>query len=211
MLFSQRGASQGPESALHDLGRRALYASVGGGVFVFLGAVGFQGKYGQIPPILSLVVAAVLIFASLALLTNADRALVANPAAAITRTPAAHNRYLLITRMEYVGFLLALVVCNLFNQMPWLLPIVAVVSGAQYLALGRLLRSVSSWAKGALLCLLAVAVVAFLPPLYPPHTPLAAQVYLWWIVVGFAGGAILWFDAIFSLILGFRGKVPAAR
>lgn len=211
MLFSQRGASQGPESQLHDLGRRALYAAVGGGVFVFLGAVGFQGKYGQIPPILSLVVGAVLIFASLALLTNADRALAANPAAAITRAPAVNDRYLIITRLEYAGFLLVLVVCNLFNQMPWLLPVVAVVSGAHYLALGRLLRSVSSWAKGAILCLLAVAVVAFLPALYPPHTPQATQVYLWWIVVGFAGGAVLWFDTIFSLIRGFRGTPPPTR
>jgi hypothetical protein len=213
MMFSQRGASAMPQSLAHDLGRRALYASVGGGVLVFLAAVGFQGKYGYLPPIAALVVTAVLIFASLAQLTNADRALVANPAASTatsTRGAAVRDRYLLTTRLEYVGFLVALVACNLLNQMAWLLPLVAVISGAHYLALGRVLRSVSAWAKGSILCLLAVAVVAFLPAMYPAHAPLSAQIYLWWVVVGFAGGAVLWFDAILCLAQGLRKPMGAA-
>jgi hypothetical protein len=210
-MFSQRGASAGPQSPAHDLGRRALFASVGGGVLVFLGAVGFQGKYGYLPPIAAAVVAVALMFASLAQLTNADRALAANPSLADTtpRTAAVRERYLLITRLEYVGFLVALIACNLLNQMAWLLPLVAIISGAHYLALTRVLRSVSAWAKGAILCMLAAAVVAFLPAMYPAHVAASAQIYLWWVVVGFAGGAVLWFDAILCLTQGLRPRSGA--
>jgi hypothetical protein len=209
MMFSQRGAPASPESPAHDLGRRALFASVGGGVFVFLGAVAFQGKYGLLPPIAALVVTVALIFGSLAALTNADRALAANPSTAAPRSAATRDRYLLITRLEYAGFLVALVACNLLGQMAWLLPLVAVLSGAHYLALGRLLRSVSAWAKGAILCLLAVAVVAFLPAMYPAHVAASAQIYLWWVVTGFVGGAVLWFDAVLCLVQGARQRAGA--
>ncbi|HET9111660.1 MAG TPA: hypothetical protein VFN78_12605 [Ktedonobacterales bacterium] len=214
-MFSQRGqrgAAEGPQSPAHDLGRRALFASVGGGVFTFLATIGFQGKYGYLPPIAACIVAVALIFLSLVLLTNADRALAANPALA-TSTPRdlkIRERYQLITRLEYTGFLVALVICNLLDQMVWLLPLAAIISGAHYLALGRVLRSVSAWAKGAILWLAAVATIAFLPARYPPHAPAAAQVYLWWIVVGFIGGAVFWFDAIMCLMRGLRRRALAS-
>ncbi|HZC07441.1 MAG TPA: hypothetical protein VE338_17535 [Ktedonobacterales bacterium] len=209
-MFSQRGVSQGPQSPAHDLGRRALFASVGGGVFVFLATIGFQGKYGYLPPIAAFVVAAALIFLSLVALTNADRALAADRTLATSepRDIRIRERYLQITRLEYVGFVVALIICNLLDQMAWLMPLVAIVSGIHYLALGRVLRSVSAWAKGAILCLAAVATIAFLPALYPPHASPAAQVYLWWIVVGFIGGAVFWFDAILCLTQGLRGRAP---
>ncbi len=215
MLFSQRGQrgqAPSPESPAHDLGYRALYASVGGGILVFLGAVGFQGKYGLLPPIAALVVTLALMMGSLALLTNADRALAAHPSAASSprpRGPTVHERYLTITRVEYAGFFVALIACNLLGQMIWLMPLVAIISGIHYLALGRLARSVSAWAKGSLLCVLAVAVVALLPALYPAHVAASTQIYLWWVVIGFVGGAILWFDAVYCLVRGLRPRAHA--
>lgn len=213
MLFSRRGVSTGPQSPAHDLGRQALFASVGGGAFIFLATVGFQGHIGLLPSVAAVVVAVALIFGSLALLTNADRALAANPALATTdsRSDAFRRNYALTTQLVYVGFIVALLICNLLDQMTWLLPLAAIIAGVHYLALGRMLRSVSAWAKGAILCMAAVATVAFLPPLSPPHASLASQVYLWWIVAGFIGGAVLWFDAILCLLQGFRGRTsPAA-
>ncbi|MGH2503599.1 MAG: hypothetical protein ACRDID_13915, partial [Ktedonobacterales bacterium] len=97
----------------------------------------------------------------------------------------------------------------LFNQMVWLLPLVAIIAGIHYLVLGRILRSVSAWAKGAIICVATVAVVAFLPALYPAHAALTAQVYLWWIVAGFIAGAVLWFDAVVCLAQAFRARKAA--
>lgn len=214
-MFSQRGqrgAVEAPQSPAHDLGRRALFASVGGGIFVFLATIGFQGKYGYLPPITAAIVAVALIFLSLVLLTNADRALAANPRLATTepRDLKIRERYQFITRLEYTGLLIALVICNLLGQMVWLLPLAAIISGARYLALGRVLRSVSAWAKGTILWLTAVATIAFLPARYPPHAPATTQVYLWWIVVGFIGGAVFWFDAIVCLMRGLRGPASTS-
>ncbi len=214
-MFSQRGrrsAAEAPQSPTHDLGRRALYASVSGGIFVFLATIGFQGKYGYLPSIAACLVAVALIFLSLVLLTNADRALAANPSLATTtpRDLKIRERFMFYSQLEYVGFIVALIVCNLLDQMVWLLPLAAIVSGTRYLALGRLLRSVSAWAKGTILWLAAVATIAFLPARYPPHAPAATQVYLWWIVVGFIGGAVFWFDAIMCLTRGLRGRASAS-
>ena len=210
MMYS-RGARELPQTAEHDLGRRALFASVGGGIFVFLATIGFQGHIGLVPPIAAVGVTVLLIIASMVALTNADRALAANPALASDspRSAKARRGYVLTTQFEYVGFIVVLVVCNLLNQMVWLLPLVGIIAGIHYLALGRILRSVSAWAKGAILCVASVATVAFLPALYPPHAALTAQVYLWWIVVGFIAGAVLWFDAILCLAQAFRARKPA--
>ena len=209
MLYSRSDPTSRPDSAAHDLGRRALDSSVGGGILIFLGAAGFQGKYGLLPPIAALVVTAALMFGSLALLTNADRAVAADPTLTKTgRSQAVRQRYVLITRLEYGGFFVALVACNLLGEMIWLLPIVAIISGLQFVAQGRLLRSVSAWVKGALLCMLALATLLLLPEFYPAHAAASAQIYLWWVVVGLAGGAILWFDAILCLVVGFRGRAP---
>ena len=205
MMYS-RGARDLPQSAEHDLGRRALYASVGGGIFIFLATVGFQGRIGLIPPIAAVVVTVLLIIGSMVALTNADRALAANPAlaSATPRTATTRRGYILTTQFEYIGFIVVLVICNLLGQMVWLLPLVGIISGIHYLALGRLLRSVSAWAKGAILCVASVATVAFLPALYPAHAAPTAQVYLWWIVIGFIAGAVVWFDAILCLAQAFR-------
>ncbi len=210
MMYS-RGARDMPQSAEHDLGRRALFASVGGGIFVFLATVGFQGRIGMLPSIAAVVVAVLLIVGSMVALTNADRALAANPALASDSPRSAKIRrsYIMTTQLEYVGFIVVLIICNLFNQMVWLLPLVAIIAGIHYLVLGRILRSVSAWAKGAILCVATVAVVAFLPAVYPPHAAATSQVYLWWIVVGFIAGAVLWSDAIVCLAQAFRSRKAA--
>lgn len=210
MMYS-RSAQDMPQSAEHDLGRRALFASVGGGIFVFLATDGFQGHIGLLPSVAAIAVAILLIVASMAVLTNADHALKANPALATDspRSAKARRSYILTTQLEYVGFIIVLIICNLFGQMVWLLPLVAIIAGIHYLVLGRILRSVSAWAKGAILCVATVAVVAFLPAVYPAHAALTAQVYLWWIVVGFIAGAVLWFDAVLCLAQSFRARKAA--
>ena len=106
MMYS-RGARDLPQSAEHDLGRRALYASVGGGIFIFLATVGFQGRIGLIPPIAAVVVTVLLIIGSMVALTNADRALAANPAlaSATPRTATTRHGYILTTQFEYIGFI----------------------------------------------------------------------------------------------------------
>ncbi|MDE3230004.1 MAG: hypothetical protein KGO05_08970 [Chloroflexota bacterium] len=203
-MFMRQAGPEMRQSLAHDLGRRALYASVGGGILAFLGTMGLMGHATLLPPIAAALVTVALVVWSIRLLNAADR----QPPAE-SRPVNVRASYLLITRMEYFGFLAALLVCELFNQMIWLLPAVAIISGLHYLALGRLLPSRSSYIKGAILCLLAVATVLFAPPLYPPHAAASAQVYLWWVIVGVGGGLVLWFDAVQCLTLGQRSMAAS--
>lgn len=203
-MFMRQAGPDMRQSSAHDLGRRALFASVGGGILAFLGTMGLRGNYTLLPPIAAAIVTVALAAWSILQLNAADRL-----PAAEQRPANVRASYLLITRMEYFGFLAALLVCELFNQMIWLLPAVVIISGLHYLALGRLLPSRSAYIKGAILCLLAVATVLFAPPLYPPHAAASEQIYIWWAIVGIGGGLVLWFDALQCLLLG-RQSVSAS-
>lgn len=197
-------ASSTPSASLQrDLGRRALFASVGGGILIFLGAVGWQNRYGFMLPLAALVIGAAFILGIQRILRVSGSG---DDAGA--RHAAERARYLLITRLEYAGFAVALVACQFLNQMVWLIPLVAVISGLHYLALGRLLRSTSSYVKGVALCLITVVVVALAPAITPPHATPSTQVYLWWVIIGLVGGAVLWADALLCLVRGFSGRLP---
>ncbi|HEX8732436.1 MAG TPA: hypothetical protein VF725_10310 [Ktedonobacterales bacterium] len=203
-MFMRQAGPEMRQSLAHDLGRRALFASIGGGVLAFLGAMGLMGHATLLPPIAAVVVTVALVTGSIRQLNAADRL----PPAA-QRPANVRASYLLITRMEYFGFLAALLVCELFNQMIWLLPAVAIISGLHYLVLGRLLPSRAAYIKGAILCLLAVATALFAPPLYPQHAAATDQIYLWWVIVGIGGGLVLWFDAAQCLALGRRSMAAS--
>lgn len=189
-------------SSQRDLGRRALFASVGGGILVYLGAMGFQGKYGFAPPVVALAIGVALILASQRMQGSTG-----GSAADDGSHTAIRSRYLLITRLEYAGFAVALVACQLLNQRIWLVPLVALISGIHYVALGPLLRSPSAYVKGVALCLIAVVVVAVAPAIIPPHAAPAAQTYLWWVLVGLIGGGVLWADALLCLVRGLIGRM----
>jgi hypothetical protein len=206
-MFMQRALPPMRESEAHDLGRRALFAAIGGGILAFLGTMGLMGHYTLIPSIAVAVVTVALTVMCIRQLNAADRLPPQEQRPAADRT-----RYLLITRMEYMGFLFALLICELFNLMVWLLPLVAIISGLHYLWLGRILPSRSAYIKGAILCLLAVGTLLLAPPLYPTHAAPSEQIYLWWVIVGLGGGAVLWFDAL-QLLLGQgpRTTTPVAK
>lgn len=205
-MFMQRAGPPMRESEAHDLGRRALLASVGGGVMAFLGTLGLMGHYTIIPSIVVGAVTLALIVACIRQLNAADRQ---PPDEA---RPATSGSYLIISRIQYVGFIIALLICELFNLMIWLVPLVALLSGLEYLLLGRALPSRAAYIEGAILCLLAVGTLLLAPPLYPAHAASSAQIYLWWVIVGIVGGAVLWFDALQLLRQpGQRLTTPAAK
>lgn len=205
-MFMQRAGPPMRESEAHDLGRRALFASVGGGILAFLGTMGLMGHYTIIPSIAVAVVTVALVVVCIRQLNAADRQ---PPDEA---RPATNWSYLVISRIQYVGFIIALLICELFNLMVWLLPLVALISGFYYLWLGRILPSRSAFIKGAILYLLTIGAMLFAPPLYPTLAASSEQIYLWWVIVGIGGGAILWFDALQLLReLGQRLITPAAK
>lgn len=190
-------------ASTRDLSRESLFASIGGGVLAIFGALGWQGAYGPWPLVAAALIAALLIALSLRGYLPSNHS---DPASAHA---AERRRYLLITRLEYLGFIAALVVCDLLRQMNWALPLIVIIAGLHYLALGRLLTSPAAYVKGALLCMLAVLTVLLIPQQLPNQA--GAPGLWWWIVPGVGGAIILWADAIRCLILSSRGERPASE
>ena len=186
--------------SLRDLGREALFASLGGAALAIFGALGWQGAYGPWPVIVAATLAAALILAS------GWRYFSGGAVSGERAHAAQRSRYLLLlTRAEYIGFIVVLVACNLLRQMSWALPLIVIIAGLRYLALGWLYRSTSAWITGALLCLVALATILFIPQLLPNQADALNPVLLWWIIPGVVGGLILWADTARYLALA-RGQ-----
>lgn len=179
-----------------DISREALFASLGGGVLAIFGALGWQSAYGPWPVIVAATLAAALIVASGRLYFTVGGATQSG-----NEHVAERSRYLLMTRMEYIGFIVVLVGCRLLGKMNWALPLIVLIAGVHYLALGWLYNSPSAWVKGALLCVVALATVLFIPQLLPNQTDALGPVLLWWIIPGTVGAIILWADAARCLAL----------
>lgn len=185
-------------NSTRDFSREALFASLGGGVLAVFGALGWQGAYGAWPLAAAALITAALIALSL------RRYLPSNQGDAASAHATERGRYLLITRLEYLGFIVALVGCTLLRQMNWALPLIVIIAGVHYFALGRLLGSPAAYGKGALLCILALVTILFIPQVLPNQTDALDPVLWWWVIPGIGGTIILWADAIGCLILAAR-------
>lgn len=183
-------------NSLRDLSRESLFASLGGAVLAIFGALGWQGAYGSWPVTIAAILSAALIVLSGWLYFRAG-----GTEQSGNEHRAERSRYLLTTRLEYIGFIVVLVGCNLLHQLNWALPLIVLIAGVHYIVLGWLYHSPSAWVKGGLLCAVAVATILFIPQVLPNQTGAHDPILLWWIVPGLAGALILWVDAARCLTL----------
>lgn len=187
---------------LRALGRRSLFGSLGGTILVLLGMMGLRGWGGSLPFVVPAVIGALFVLGAATLLSRASK----DPAAA-SQYSAVRGHYLLVTRLEYLGFAATVVVFGyVLSQVQFIVPICAIISGLHFLALGQLLRMRSAYIRGILLCVLAAATMLVLPAQATVGAPVSGSVMVWPIVDGIASALVLWSDAALALVQGFGTK-----
>lgn len=184
---------------LHELGRRAFFTTIGGTIFAVLGAYGLLRWGGYSPYVVVGVLAIVLVRASMLTLRRAG-SLGREP----SRGDTQRGWYRIITGLEYVGIFAVAAWCSITNHIEWLAPLVLVVSGLHFLALGAALRVISAFVKGILLCLVATLTVLLLKPYLPAPAAPDHRVLLWWVASGFMGALIAWTDVVIAVVSGIQ-------
>jgi len=109
--------------------------------------------------------------------------------------------YGLVVLLQYGFIVLTCIVCL------WLVPsasklvliIITLINGLHFLALGPILRW-SAYAKGIILCLLAILTAVALPTSITVGGAKSYQILLWFVVPGFGTTIVVWSDAILSLV-----------
>ena len=194
-------SSEAPDAGtrLREFGRRSLFTGIGGGIFAFLAVRGLNGWGGIVPYLFVALVALVLMRLSVAMLRRAQRLGVGT-----SRFARQRRAYLVITGLEYAGFVAVAVGCTVTNQVAWVVPLDLVVSGAHFLGPGATLRIASAYVKGMLLCATAIVTVLVLPQDLMVAGTAVGSVQLWWVAAGFAGTLICWADVAVALATALR-------
>lgn len=188
-------------SRVTELGRHGLFGSLGGTILALLGVwVGLLGWGGAIPLVVVGAIGAIIAASAAALIARA-RALPQEAG----HLAQQRGSYLMISRLEYLGFAAAIIVFGpILNRPQFVVPASAIISGIHYLALGRLFQMRSGYVRGALMCAIAVVTMLALPAQATLGASPAHTVDLWALVSGPACAVVLWPDAIVTLARGFR-------
>jgi hypothetical protein len=181
---------EAPGTHLHELARRCLFLSIGGIILWWLGSVGLRGWGGYAPLILGLVIGALLLLGCLRTFQTAQQL----PQSS-SHLDQVRRWYKLITGLEYAGFFLTFLFCNWFKQPLFIAPIIVLVSGLHFLALGPVLRTHMTYVKGVVLPLLAILTMAVLPQ----QATFGQPIWLWYVVPGFLGALLLYGETIVIL------------
>lgn len=104
-----------------------------------------------------------------------------------------------VTVIEYAGFAAAIIGTALADQFRWSLVLCALISGAHFLVIARVVERRAAIAKGVLL--IAIALLTVL--LVPSSAMLGGHQLTAWIpVAGWASAVVLWADAAVAIVRG---------
>ena len=195
-----------PGTRIYERGLHAVIVACGGALWVFFGLQGLRGWLGWIPFAVLAPIPILIILAGLMLRARS----VALPQSE-SRWKQRRGAYLLVVRLEYLAIVVAIVLCAVFQQSVYLLPVIAVIVGLHFFALTSILPTVPAIVKGAILTLVGILTVALLPQRIEASAPIAHALILWEVVPGLMIAAVLWFDGAAAALGGFRMLRKAGR
>ena len=195
-----------PGTRLYERGTHAIIVACGGAIWAFFGLQGLQGWRGWIPFAVLAPIPVLIILAGLYLRARS----VALPQGE-SRWKRGRGGYLMIVRLEYLAILAAIILCAVFQQTVYLLPIIAVIVGLHFFALRSILPTIPAIVKGAILTLVGILTVALLPQRIAAGAPIGQALILWEVFPGLMIAAVLWFDGAAAALGGFRMLRKAGR
>lgn len=113
----------------------------------------------------------------------------------------------IILAAEFVLIAAAGAICNATGHFEWFFPVMALIVGIHFFPLASLFQVRVHYVAGALLCLVAVVTVLFVPL---KVTVGQHEINAWWTSVGFGSAFILWGTGTAIWLMG-RGLLRSAR
>jgi len=169
-------------------------------IWAQIGIMGLQGWGDPLLTIVTILIGVALLIGSISLL-RASRQLPAKAARSQSQERKVKTRWFrIIFLTEGLLILIAAIVCNAVNRFDLFLPVMVVIVGVHFFPLAAVFQENIHYLTGALLCLLVVITLLFVPE----RTVVGnLHIVAWEVILGFFAALILWGD---GLALWLQGK-----
>jgi hypothetical protein len=190
-----------PQAALRGVASGVLFMAFFGTLWACIGIAGLQG-WGLPWLLLAALLVGSVFFAGGMRLIRASSRLTGQVTSANDQYWKKARRWFgIIFATEGLAMGVTSAICGATGHFDLMFPLVALIVGIHFFPLAPLFRMPTHYLTGALLCLLALGTLFFVPA----RAVLGGrQIIAWWVVVGFGSTLILWVTGLVIWLVGRR-------
>ena len=190
-----------PGAAVRGTASGVFFMAIFGTLWVDIGIAGLQG-WGLPWLIVAGVLVGVALFTGGASLMRASRQLTDQVTAENAQYwKRARRWFRIIFATEGITMGVTSAICGASGHYDLIFPLMAIIVGVHFFPLAPLLRMKTHYITGALLCILAIVTLIFVPA---RATLDGQQIIAWWTVVGLGSALVLWGTGLVLFFLGRR-------